>query len=65
AAEQAARQGKKLEDIVTIKDGKPAATSIKLPSGVQAWIGDSLPAQVADAYNEVTQKKPSGDLPHQ
>ncbi|HVW87759.1 MAG TPA: MBL fold metallo-hydrolase, partial [Bryobacteraceae bacterium] len=43
AAEQAARQGKKLEDIVTMKNGKPAATSIRLPSGVQGGVGDSLP----------------------
>ena len=65
AVEQAAAQGKKLDSIVTMKDGKPSATNIKLSAGVQNWVGDSLPGQVADAYNEVTQKKPAGDLAHQ
>ena len=64
AAEQAVSQGKKREDIVTMKDGKPAATSIRLPASVQNWVGNSLPAQVADAWTEATQHKPAGDLPH-
>jgi cyclase len=58
-------QGKKLEDIVTMKDGKPVATSIVLPAGVQNWVGNSLPTQVVNAWNEVTQNKPAGDIPHQ
>jgi glyoxylase-like metal-dependent hydrolase (beta-lactamase superfamily II) len=65
AAEQAAAQGKKLEDIVTMKDGKPVATSVKLPESVGHWVGNSLPTQVMNAYDEVTQHKPAGDLPHQ
>jgi len=64
AAEQAVKQGKKLEDIVTMKDGKPVSTSIQLPGSVQNWVGSSLPTQVMHAYNEVAQKKPAGDLPH-
>ena len=28
-------------------------------------VGPSLAAQVKDAYNEITSKKPAGDLPHQ
>jgi len=27
-------------------------------------VGDFLPAQVKDTYEEITQKKPHGDLPH-
>jgi cyclase len=64
AVEQASARGKKLEEIVTMKDGKAVATSIILPEGVQHWVGNSLPGQVVNAYNEVTQHKPAGDLPH-
>jgi cyclase len=64
AVEQAVAQGKKLDDIVTMKEGKPAATSIKLPPSVDNWVGDGLAGQVANAYNEITQKKPVGDIPH-
>jgi hypothetical protein len=31
---------------------------------VKTWVGNGLAAQVRDAYNEITQKKPAGDLPH-
>jgi hypothetical protein len=31
---------------------------------VQNWVGDGLPAQVKDAYNEIQQNKAAGDLPH-
>jgi len=31
---------------------------------VKNWVGDSLPAQVKDAFNEITNNKPAGDLPH-
>jgi hypothetical protein len=64
AAEAAVKSGKKLEDIVTMKNGHPAATSVKLPDSVKNWVGDGLAAQVADAYNEATQHKPAGDLKH-
>ncbi len=64
AVQQAAAQGKKLEDIVTMKDGNPVATSLVLPSSVQHWVGGSLPGQVKNAWDEVTQNKPAGDIPH-
>ncbi|HXJ40100.1 MAG TPA: MBL fold metallo-hydrolase [Bryobacteraceae bacterium] len=64
AAEQAVRQGKKLDDIVTVKDGKPSATSITLPASVQTWVGPGLPKQLSDAFKEVSQGKPIGELPH-
>jgi cyclase len=65
AVQQAVERGKKLEDIVTMKEGKPVATAIVLPPGAQHWVGNSLPTQVMNAYSEVTQKKPAGDVPHQ
>jgi len=59
AVDNAIKQGKKLDDIVT-----GGSTSITLPDSVKNWVGKSLPAQVKDAYEEITQKKPHGDLPH-
>jgi cyclase len=59
------RQGKKLEDVVTPEtSGVPAKTSVTLPSNVKNWIGSQLPSQVRDAWEEVVQKKPHGDIPH-
>jgi len=66
----AVKQGKKLEEIVPSGTRQvygnvvPAATSITLPDNVRNWVGDFLPAQVRDTYEEITQKKPHGDLPH-
>jgi len=65
AVEKAVSQGKKREDLVTMKDGKPVATSIVLPADVQHWVGNSLPTQVVNAYDEVTQHKPAGEIAHQ
>jgi cyclase len=64
AAQQAAAQGKKLDQVVTLKGDNAVATSLTLPAGVQNWVGGSLPAQVKDAFNEITQRKATGDLPH-
>ena len=54
AVEQAVAEGK-----------KPTAASIVLPASVQHWVGSSFPTQVEHAWNEVTQHKPNGDIPHQ
>jgi len=64
AVEQASKGGKKLDDLVTLKDGRVTATSVQLPEAVKNWVGGSFPVQVRDAYNEMAQHKPSGDLPH-
>jgi glyoxylase-like metal-dependent hydrolase (beta-lactamase superfamily II) len=64
AVEREVKKGAKLEAIVTMKNGAPASTTIVLPADVKNWVGDSLPAQVADAYKEVTQGKSAGLLPH-
>jgi glyoxylase-like metal-dependent hydrolase (beta-lactamase superfamily II) len=62
AVQSAIAAGKKLPDLV--QDGNPAKTTVKLPDSVKRWIGPSLPSQVRDSYEEITQKKPHGDLPH-
>jgi cyclase len=36
-----------------------------LPESVQHWVGESLKGQLKNASDEVTQKKPAGDVPHQ
>ena len=66
----AAKQGKKLSDLVSSEtkmvfgNQVPASTAITLPDHVKNWVGGFLPAQVKDTYEEITQKKPHGDLPH-
>lgn len=66
----AVAQGKKLQDVVSSEtkmvfgNQVPATTSIRLPASVKNWVGDFLPAQVRDTYEEISQKKPHGDLPH-
>jgi glyoxylase-like metal-dependent hydrolase (beta-lactamase superfamily II) len=62
AVKAAVASGRKLEDIVEMKSDNPAATSIKLPDSVKGWVGNSLPGQVRDTYEEIRQKKPRGDL---
>lgn len=65
AVKDAANSGKSLDDIVKREGDKLVSTSIQLPDNVKNWVGESLPAQVQDAYNEVKQGKAAGDLPHQ
>jgi glyoxylase-like metal-dependent hydrolase (beta-lactamase superfamily II) len=66
----AIKGGKKLQDVIGT-DSKmvfgnkvPGKTSIQLPPAVKNWVGDFLPAQVKDTYEEISQKTPHGDLPH-
>jgi glyoxylase-like metal-dependent hydrolase (beta-lactamase superfamily II) len=48
--------GKKLEDL---------QASINLPDAVTPWVGQALlKRQIKDAYGEISQGKPRGDLPH-
>ena len=56
-------KGKKLEDVVTVSGDRNTATTIKLSPAVSNWVGGSLPTQVRDAFLEVRDKKPRGDLP--
>jgi hypothetical protein len=39
--------------------------SIQLPKAVEGWVGEaSLKRQIKDAFDEISQGKPRGDLPH-
>ena len=58
----ARKSGKKLDDVVKMKDGKPASTSLTLPANVKKWVGDFFPAQVFDTWKELEMGKPRGDL---
>ena len=51
-------------DDVVKTEGSKSTTSIQLPAAVKNWVGDGLPDQVKDTYNEIAGKKPAGDLPH-
>src|SRR5215470_4372099 len=64
AVQAAVRQGKKLDDIVKKQGDKLVSTSIQLCGGVKNRVGDGLPYQVRDTYDEITQHKPHGDIPH-
>jgi glyoxylase-like metal-dependent hydrolase (beta-lactamase superfamily II) len=49
-------QGKKVEEL---------QTSVQLPAAVSEWVGESsLKGQIKDAFAEITQGKPRGDLQH-
>ena len=63
AVAAAIQQGKKLDDVVKT-EGSKSTTTIQLSAAVKNWVGDGLPGQVKDAYNEIASKKPIGDLPH-
>jgi glyoxylase-like metal-dependent hydrolase (beta-lactamase superfamily II) len=64
AVQQAIKGGKKLDDIVSLKSNQAPSTTIQLSARVKNWVGNGLAGQVRDAYNELTQNKPAGDLPH-
>lgn len=59
---EAIGKGKKLEDLVEMKDGKPSKAKIELPASVQHWVGNFFPSQVSDTYEEITQRKPHGEI---
>jgi len=62
AVRAAVAANRKLEEIVTMENGKPKSTSVKLPDSVRHWVGDFFPMQVYDAYQEIKHGKPRGDL---
>lgn len=64
AVEKQILEGRTLEQLVTMKDGVPEATSLKLPDYVGKWVGRFHAAQVRDMYEELKAGKPHGDLPH-
>ena len=70
SVQAAVSAGKKLEEIVPAGTATvygnvvPSKTTLKLPDSVKNWSGGFLAAQVRDTYDEITKKKPHGDLPH-
>lgn len=68
----AVKQGKKLDQIVTLKDGRPVATTIRLSNsmmdkyvfpeapGRKEWQIMRFPTQVRNTYEEIVQGKPWG-----
>jgi cyclase len=62
AVQAAVKQGKKLDDIV--KKQRQAGFDQHPVVGVKNWVGDGLSDQVRDTYDEITQHKPNGDIPH-
>jgi len=58
----AVKAGRKMGDLVTLKDGKPVSTSLKLPDSVKHWVGDFFPSEVHDTFEEITQGKPHGEI---
>ena len=46
-------------------DGARAvSTTISMPDSAKKYVAASFPGIVLGTYNEITQKKASGDLPH-
>jgi cyclase len=54
AAKSAADQGKSADDV---------EKSVRWPAAVENWVGPSVKQQLKDAYDEIKQGKPRGDLP--
>jgi cyclase len=73
AVQAAVKQGKTLEQLVTVKDGRPVSTSIQLSKRIMEayvyygpdpmpWQISRFPTQVRNTYLEITQGKPYGDI---
>jgi hypothetical protein len=47
-----------------VDQGKTPAdlAKLQLPEDVKNWVGDGLAAQAKDAYEEITQGKPHGEI---
>jgi hypothetical protein len=52
AVQDAITKGKKLDDLA----------SVEVPNDVKKWVGASMKAQIKDAYEEITQGKPHGEI---
>jgi len=62
AVQNAISQGKKLPEIVKMDGEKVVSTTIQLPDSVKNWVGSGFPGQVKSTYDEITQKKPIGEI---
>ena len=55
-------RGKALVDLVQFDEGVPVAASLRLPEGMDEWVGHLFPGQVHMIYEEISQGKPHGDI---
>jgi cyclase len=64
AVKKAIDDGNELEDIVARggADNEPVSTTIVLSEAVKNWVGERFAIQVRDAYEEITQGKPHGEI---
>ncbi len=62
AVEKEFKAKRKLEDVVTVKDGAGVATTVKLSDAVQNWVGGGFPEQVRVRWEELAQGKPHGEI---
>jgi hypothetical protein len=60
----AIKQGKKLDDLLK-KDGtRVTGTTIQLSDAVKTWASAALAPKVQDAFKEISERKPIGEIPH-
>ena len=59
--EREIRRGKPINEIVR-SDDSGKLTSITLPEESSRWVGRSLPAQVEHMFQEITSRKPYGEI---
>lgn len=63
AVKEAIDDGQTLGDLVRMgRDGEPVSTTVVLSDAVKNWVGERLALQVRDAYEEITQGKPHGEI---
>jgi len=66
----AVADGKKLDQLISPETATvygnvvPAKTILQMPKSVKNWTGGFLAAQVKDTWEEITYKKPHGELAH-
>lgn len=54
--------GKKMDEVVTVADGKGKSTTIEPPAEVRNWVGDGFPEQVRVRWTELAEGKPHGAI---
>ena len=58
------KKGKKVDEIVKFEGKAAKSTTIQVSEASRKWVGDGFAGQVAKVYQELSEKKPAGDLPH-
>jgi glyoxylase-like metal-dependent hydrolase (beta-lactamase superfamily II) len=62
AVQNAANNGKKLDDLVTKGPDGKLTTSVTLSENVSNWVGNGFASQVKDAFEEIAEGKPHGEI---